>query len=321
VELSVVVPCHNVLGYLPDTLRSLRENAGPGIEIVLVDDASTDGTRELLEQQVPTVPGAVLVPSGHNRGLAGARNLGLAAARGEHLTFLDGDDWLAPGYLRLLADRAQDLGCDMVRVDHVVSESGRVEERRAPQEVRDVPLDPRDGILPVNRTTMVDYPFSCAGVYHRRLLERGLLRFDEELRTAEDRPWIWRLHRGASSYAVTSLAGVYYRKGVPTSLTQVGDARQLHFFDAFARILDELEDDPDRDEFRRKAARTFCAVLVHHLRLSGRLEPRVARELQVQGRRALRALPAGLYDETLAGMDSRRRAVLRRLRWRLPPVS
>ncbi|MCO6705232.1 glycosyltransferase family 2 protein, partial [Streptomyces sp. CHB9.2] len=66
-------------------------------------------------------------------------------------------------------------------------------------------LDPRDAILPADRTTSVDYAYVWAGIYHRRLLERGLLHFTESLRTAEDRPWIWRLHREATSFAVTDL--------------------------------------------------------------------------------------------------------------------
>ena len=52
----------------------------------------------------------------------------------------------------------------------------------------------------------MDYAYAWAGMYHRRLAERGLLHFTDGLRTAEDRPWIWRLHREAESFAVTRTA-------------------------------------------------------------------------------------------------------------------
>src|SRR6185437_1872825 len=99
-----------------------------------------------------------------------------------------------------------------------------------------------------------------AGVYRRELGE--VLRFADGLHTAEDRPWIWRLHREAASYAVVSLAGVFYRRLVANSLTQIGDRRQLHFLDAFAQVLAQVTDEP---ALQLKAIRQFLAVLVHQI--------------------------------------------------------
>ena len=155
------------------------------------------------------------------------------------MTFLDGDDWLAPGYLRQLVNAIDTLACDFVRVDHVQVKGRKRMVHRAPEARRGVVLDPRSGILPVSQSTMVDYPYAWAGIYRRALGPR--LKFPAGLHTAEDRPWIWRLHREARSYAVVSLAGVFYRRQVANSLTQTGDRRQLHFLDAFALVLDQVD--------------------------------------------------------------------------------
>ncbi|MGE6736054.1 glycosyltransferase family 2 protein, partial [Streptomyces sp. NPDC059900] len=98
VKLSVIVPFYNVQQYAPDTLKSLRANARDDFEFILVDDCSKDETPEILERAARELPGAVHLRHETNGGLATARNTGLDAARGEYLTFLDGDDWLAPGY-------------------------------------------------------------------------------------------------------------------------------------------------------------------------------------------------------------------------------
>ena len=115
VKLSVIVPFYNVQTYAPDTLRSLRANAREDFEFILVDDCSTDGTYDILRRARDDIPGAVVIRHEQNGGLATARNTGQDAATGEYLTFLDGDDWLAPGYYARLLAAAEDLGCDFVR--------------------------------------------------------------------------------------------------------------------------------------------------------------------------------------------------------------
>jgi glycosyltransferase involved in cell wall biosynthesis len=314
VKLSVIVPFYNVQSYAPDTLRSLAANTRSDFEFVLVDDCSTDGTLAVLNHFAEIIPGARVVRPEHNRGLAGARNVGLEAARGRYLTFLDGDDWIEAGYLEKLVAAVERHDCDFVRVDHVQVTEAKRQIHKAPQARRDEVLDPRAAILPADRATMVDYPYAWAGVYHRRLLERGALHFDEGLRTAEDRPWIWRLHRLARSYAVTSLRGVFYRRAVATSLTQVGDERQLDFIRAFDLVLAQLADDPDADRLLTKAVRTYCAVIVHHRRNADRLEREVARKLRVMSADALRRMPQKHLAEAIAAMDADRATVIRRLR-------
>ena len=71
-DLSVIVPFHDVGAYAAQTLTSLERSAAPGIEFVLVDDASTDATREILAAGVDRLPGARLIRLDCNVGLAAA---------------------------------------------------------------------------------------------------------------------------------------------------------------------------------------------------------------------------------------------------------
>ena len=88
-----------------------------------------------------------------------------------------------------------------------------------------------------------------------------MLRFAEQLRTAEDRLWIWRMHLQVPTFAVVGMIGVFYRRGVSTSLSQVGDERQLDFIDAFEQIFAELADDPDGCQV---PAQGGPQLLLHH---------------------------------------------------------
>ncbi|MDP9609408.1 MULTISPECIES: glycosyltransferase family 2 protein [Streptomyces] len=316
VKLSVIVPFYNVQTYAPDTLRSLRANAREDFEFILVDDCATDGTPEILERAERDLPGAVLVRHEKNGGLATARNTGLDRATGEYLTFLDGDDWLAPGYYDQLLAAIEDLGCDFVRVDHVQCTARARSIHRVPHGRRDVVMNPRDAILPADRSTSVDYAFAWAGMYHRRLLDDGLLHFTDGLRTAEDRPWIWRLHREARTFAVLGMHGVFYRRGVASSLTQIGDVRQLDFIRAFDQVIEETARDRDADALLPKAVRTYCAIISHHLGNIERFEPQVARKLRSMSAAAMKRMPQDVLKDALDSMDYERAARLRRVKRR-----
>lgn len=312
-RLSVVIPCHNVALYVADTVRSLQRNVGDGVEFVFVDDASTDETAAVLEHLLADLPDSRLITHDHNHGLSGARNTGIDHAAGRWITFLDGDDLVAPGYYRRLVEATEGLGVDFVRTDHVRFSGVQRVIDRVPFGPRHRPADPRTGILPVDRNTAVDYPYAWAGIYHRRLADRGLLHFDPRLRTCEDRPWIWRLHRQAESFAVVGLLGLFYRRSLATSLSQVADDRQFDFIPAFERILAEAAADPDADLLLPKAMRTFCAIMVHQLSRLDRYPAPAAAVLTHRCRQALQDLPGDQLRTALTGLDARRRQTLRRL--------
>ncbi len=315
VKLSVIVPFYNVQTFAPDMLRSLAANARPDFEFILVDDCSTDQTPEILRRAARGgLPGARLVRHERNGGLATARNTGIDEAEGEYLTFLDGDDWLAPGYLPQLLAGIERLGCDFVRTDHVQCTGRERTIHRVPHGRRDVVLDPRDAILPAHTSTSVDYAYAWAGIYHRRLRDAGVLHFPDGLRTAEDRPWIWRLHRRAESFAVLGLLGVFYRRGVASSLTQIGDVRQLDFIRSFDQVLAETAQDPRAAEYLPKAVRTYCAIISHHLTNIDRFEPHVARRLRTLSGAAMKRMPPEMLTEALDSMDLDRQLRLRRMR-------
>ncbi|MFE0193708.1 glycosyltransferase family 2 protein [Streptomyces sp. NPDC058989] len=320
VKLSVIVPFYNVQTYAPDTLKSLAANAREDFEFLLVDDCSRDETPQILARAERELPGARVLRHEQNGGLATARNTGLDAARGEYLTFLDGDDWLAPGYFAELLASIEELGCDFVRTDHVQCTARARTVHRVPHGRRGVVMNPRDVILPADRSTSVDYAFAWAGMYHRRLLDDGVLRFRDGLRTAEDRPWIWRLHREARSMAVVGLLGVFYRRGVASSLTQIGDVRQLDFIRAFDQVIEETAQDRDAEMLLPKAVRTYCAIISHHLGSIERFEPQVARKLRSMSAAAMKRMPQDVLKEALDSMDVQRASRLRRLRRRPVPA-
>lgn len=89
--VSVIIPAFNASRWIAETIASVRAQTYPSVEILVVDDGSTDDTASLAREA-----GAVVLHT-HGGGPGGARNAGLAHARGELIQFLDADDLLAPG--------------------------------------------------------------------------------------------------------------------------------------------------------------------------------------------------------------------------------
>jgi hypothetical protein len=105
-EVSVIVTLFNYAGVVSETLDSIVASRDVDLEIVLVDDHSTDNGRDVVRQFIadhPTIP-IVLLASDVNRGLAQARNLAVANVRGSKVMVLDADNLVYPNCLRRLAD-------------------------------------------------------------------------------------------------------------------------------------------------------------------------------------------------------------------------
>ena len=309
ISLSVILPAKDVAPYIGAALTSLLRNHRADFEYVVVDDGSSDATPDIVDDFRRRLPNLRMLHNPSPTGLSAARNRALAATRGRYVTYLDGDDWLAPGYLARAVDAVSGLGVDFVKTDQVWVFGSRRVANPVPEGRVYRPLDPRSGILPTNGKSVVDHPNACTGVYSRKLAEQGLLTFDTSLLTCEDRPWAWRLHLGAASYARVPVVGVYYRREVPGSLTGLGDERQLHFFDACDRIISLVTADREADRFLPKAVRSYCSLILHHLDHRGRLAPALRGHLVDRAVGTLRGLPPAVLDTTIREMggDGERR--------------
>lgn len=313
--LTVVVPCFDAAGHLPTTLASAERNTTDGTEWLFVDDGSSDRTAAILAAFEPSAGVARVLRNDAPTGVAAARERGLQEARGRFVTFLDADDWYAPGHLPRVTAAIDRLGVDFVRTDHTQVFGAIRSIRRVPEGRRDRSLDAHEGIGTRRGTvSAVDAPNIWAGVYRRELAERGLLSADPAIRTAEDRLMIWRLHLHAASFAVVTEPGYFYRREVAGSLTAIGDERQLHFFDAYDAVERDIDADPALERFRAKLVRSYVAIIAHHEEHRDRLHPAVHRRYVARARERLRSLPQDLVTDAIRALPPGRARIAERLR-------
>lgn len=116
-RISVIVPIYNAASTLRAAVQSILTQNVAGLEVLLVDDGSTDATPGICHD-LALRDDRIQVITQKNSGICAARNRGLSAAEGLYVAFCDDDDLLLPGALALLLQTAEDTGADIVRADY-----------------------------------------------------------------------------------------------------------------------------------------------------------------------------------------------------------
>ena len=117
-KVTVVIPVYNTKKYLEECVLSVIEQTYHNIEILLVDDGSTDGS-DLLCDLLANTDERIRVIHKDNGGAASARNIGIDEALGEYIMFLDSDDWLDVNAIEVLVNKADSEGIDIVRFNYI----------------------------------------------------------------------------------------------------------------------------------------------------------------------------------------------------------
>lgn len=102
--VSVITPTYNAAKYILDTIRSVKDQTHPNWEMIIVDDCSTDSTREIIYMEMEKDPRIQLIELSENGGPAHARNIAINASNGEFIAFLDSDDLWHPTKLERQLD-------------------------------------------------------------------------------------------------------------------------------------------------------------------------------------------------------------------------
>ena len=115
--ISVIIPVYGVEKYLQDCIDSLLNQTFANCEFIFVNDASPDNCLNiLLENQEKHPDRIVIIDSKKNLRQGGARNLGIAAAHGDYIGFVDPDDFVAPDMFKTLYEQAINTGADATYV-------------------------------------------------------------------------------------------------------------------------------------------------------------------------------------------------------------
>ncbi|MFH9010958.1 glycosyltransferase [Streptomyces sp. NPDC017943] len=247
-RVSVIIPAYNAMPEVTHCVRSAMEQTldPDDVEIIAIDDGSTDGTGAELDRLARTCSRLRVVHQPNSKGAGGPRNTGLELAAGDYVFFLDSDDHLGPDALRRMVAMADANGTDVV-LGKMVSVGGRA-----------VPTavfshnQPRTDVF----SSHAYRTLGCWKLFRRSLIERLGLRFPP-YRNCEDKPFTAAAYLNADGISVVADYDCYYSRNRQNGNNLTLTAADLvHRMDGtrlcFETVARYLEPGPLRDRIMRR---------------------------------------------------------------------
>lgn len=230
--ISIIIPAYNVQEYLQECLESILAQSYKDIEVIVVNDGSTDGTRTLAEKFVAADRRVTLINQ-ENAGLSVARNTGINNTSGEFLMFVDSDDCLMPGAIQTLFDTLQATDAD-IAIGAYTADRYACKQGNAPQSAYRVNAHQAVETILYQTYPKVFNNSAWGKIYRRDVI--GEERFTPGL-YFEDIDFFHRVFLKCDIVGVTH-ATVYFYRQIPTSILHTFSFKRTDVL----KITERLED-------------------------------------------------------------------------------
>lgn len=248
-QLSCIVPVYNVERYIEDCVTSLLQVSGIRVEIILVDDGSTDSSAEILDRYAGEYP-TVKVIHQPNSGVSVARNRGVEEAKGEYISFVDSDDWVIPDELARLYEQAKRDDADMILGNILyISSEGRTYSPYLPlpESVTGRVLSGSYCFIELSRSRKM-VPMVTSYLYRRAWVEQHQFRFESILH--EDELWCVECMCLAERVVCMDQVFYYYRQRFDSIMHTLETGKRLNSLLYIANRILRYANQFNREESR-----------------------------------------------------------------------
>ena len=239
--VSVIIPCYNGEKNLRQCINSVRNQTLKEIEIICVDDGSTDSTVDILKELQKEDPRIVLIQQ-KNAGAGAARNVGLDRATGKYLSFLDADDFFEPDMLEKSVAAAEKYEADYIvfRADRYYPADDRYEKTPWTVQAKDLPP-----YMPFSYRQLTDNVFlTFVGWAWDKLFRRSFVLehnlWFQEQRTTNDMLFVFSALVCAKRIAVVPDVLAHQRRGAGDTLSVTREKSWHCFYDALIALRERL---------------------------------------------------------------------------------
>lgn len=294
IKVSVIIPVYNAGKYLAECLDSVIGQTLQDIEIICVDDGSSDNSLAIL-REYEAKDERVKIIGQQNQGAAMARNAGMAAARGEYLAFLDADDLYYPYALQRAYSCAARSSTDMV-----VFEAVFFDEEHGRLWTEQVKTEYLAGLRSFSARIIPEFIFQIAScntwnkLYKRQFVQRTGLQY-QKIKTANDLCFVYSSIACANEIAVIKQSLVKHRVLHRGNLQSVKVRTPLDFLDA----LEQLKQDLQRFDLWEQLRQSYTNCVLYHCVYNWRtLDRQGKRRISAKGREIGNLLELNQHTES-----------------------
>lgn len=244
--ISVIVPVYNCKDYLPKCIESILNQTYPQIQLILIDDGSSDGSGEICDMYAAR-DSRILVLHQENGGVSAARNAGLDEVTGEYLLFVDSDDCIAADTIENSVNGFIDdtIGVVVFGVTKILEKGNS--QQPLPMEVGIYTKEEMlYGILKDYAGFGAGYPWNKVWRTSTFGEPAGIPRFDRDLYYFEDLEWVTRmlLQTQKANLLPEHLYQYYVRGDSATNRPGAEERREIGYHQSVWKIIDALDTEP-----------------------------------------------------------------------------
>mgnify|MGYP001160591710 CR=1 FL=1 len=310
--VSVIVAAYNVETYLSHCLDSLVHQTLTNIEVLVINDASTDNSGKIAHQYAMKYPCVRVFDCETNKGLASVRNIGLSHARGQYIAFTDGDDWADIRMCEVLYNRALADDLDVLVADAtVLYETTKTFGDHFDKHIRQS-LDPRLRKRPFEITNeprgLLLEPVAWTKLYKRSFLQEHGMRFEEGMNSYEDVCFHFWVMLKAKRISLIDQAFLFYRQNRPGQISGRTNRKVFEVFEVFRKIHGNLTTWQVSDD-------VWAMLIRVQLRqfdwmLKDRVQPADRREFLAKVAEAFNKIPEGGFKEAVHHTNPHERLII-----------
>lgn len=229
--ISIILPVYNAEKYIHRCLNSLEAQSYGNIEVIIIDDCSSDNTKSICEAYAERDPRFKIIQTPHNSGAGEARKQGIAVSTGSILGFIDGDDWMNPNFISVLYEKMLKTDADIVSGQALHCNPDGSVFCCAPVGI-DITVTSREALIYLDSEGVV-YPVLWDKLYRREIILSGEIKSED----CEDAYALTRYIEKASRIAIYTLPLYNYNKSDNALSTSVSLVAHYKYYCYLAKLL------------------------------------------------------------------------------------